>query len=85
MKLKLPITEEFLWDIYTIIEGIDEIYATLFPQPLTMKRAVCPELYEIKRMYEKKKQRKDFSKLISYLKRKGWIKVKEIKEKKPFF
>lgn len=82
MKLKLPITEEFLWDLYTIVEGLDEIYSTLFPQPLTMKRAVYPEFYEIKRIFEKKRRRKDFSKLISYLKRKGWIKVKEIKERK---
>lgn len=82
MGFKLPITEEFLWDLYTILEGLDDIYSALFPQPFTMRRATCPEFYEIKRFYEKKKQRKDFAKLVSYLKRKGLIKVKEIKEKK---
>lgn len=80
--MKLKITEEFLWTLYGIIEGIDDVFYILFPQPFTIKRAVFPEYYEMKRIYEKKRERKNFAKLVSYLKKKGWIKIKELEEKK---
>ncbi|MDI6591431.1 MAG: hypothetical protein QME61_00590 [Patescibacteria group bacterium] len=80
--MKLPITDQFLWDLYNLIEGIKDLQPTLSIQPITMKKAVCPDLYELRRIYEKKQRRKDFSKLVSYLKKKGWIKIKELQEKK---
>lgn len=81
-KIKLSISEKFLWDLYHLFEFVDDVSSTLFLQPMTIKRAVCPEFYEIKRIYEKKKRKKDFTRMIYYLKRRGWIKVKELEEKR---
>ncbi|PIP24905.1 MAG: CRISPR-associated endonuclease Cas2 [Candidatus Nealsonbacteria bacterium CG23_combo_of_CG06-09_8_20_14_all_36_12] len=80
--MKLLINEKFLWDLYNLIEKVDDAYAQT-PFPLrTMKEVFCPDLYELRRKYEKKQGRKNFSKLISYLKRRGLIRIKELEEKK---
>jgi len=80
MKIMLPITEEFLWKIYNLIEEMDKLH-----QPFglrTMKEAFCPDLYKLRREWERKMDRKNFAKLIYYLKKKGWIRVKELEGKK---
>jgi predicted transcriptional regulator len=78
--MKLPITEKFLWTLYNIIETLDRLHEPFAPR--TMKEAFYPELYKRKREWGRKMDRKNFAKLIHYLKKKGWIRVKELEGKK---
>lgn len=82
LKLRLPFTEELLWDLYNFMEGIENMVPDFLSQPLTMRKAACPDVFGFRRAYEKKRKRKDFAKLISYLKRKNLIKIEGPKEKK---
>jgi len=80
--MRLPITEQFLWELYNLIEGVENLQPDFLRQPITIKKAVCPEIYKMRQIYERKRRRKDFSKLISYLRKKRWIKTRGIREKK---
>lgn len=77
--MKLPFTEKFLWDIFNIGEGIAE-FLTESSRP-SLRKALYPEYAEIQKMYRKKRKIREFSRLISYLKTKGYIKIKEIENK----
>lgn len=70
---KLRVTEEFLWGLYGLLEGIDEA-----SQPFRIRSwrdIVSPEWRELRLRYEKKKRAKTFSQFVSYLKQKGYIKI----------
>lgn len=75
--MKLPITENFLWDLYNILEKLDEAYLSFPFRYKSPKESSSPELLQLRRKYE----RKQFSKLISYLKKKGFIRIKELEGK----
>jgi len=75
--MKLPITEKFLWDLYNVLEKLDEVYLGFPFRYRSLKESSSPELLQLRRKYE----RRQFSKLISYLKRKGLIRIKELEEK----
>ncbi len=78
--MKLPISDKFLWLLYNFIEQLDRIYD--LGAPRTMREAVYPEFFRFKREWERKEARKNFSRLIYYLKKKGLIKIKNLKTKK---
>lgn len=84
--MKLPFTEKFLWDLFNTIQAIDEAFGD---SPIgyirTMREAFYPDLYKFRREWERKKDRKNFNQLVSYLKRKGWIRIKELEGKKAVF
>jgi len=75
--MRLPITEKFLWDFYNVLEKLDEAYLRFPFRYRSLKESSSPELLQLRRKYE----RRQFSKLISYLKRKGLIRIKELEEK----
>jgi len=77
--MKLPITDKFLWSLYNLIEEADEAYDLFAPR--TMKDVCYPDLFRLKRSYDRKMTRKQFSQLIYYLKRKGYIKIKNLEQK----
>jgi len=77
--MKLPITDKFLWSLYNLVEKIDRIYEFLGPK--TMKEVICPDVYKMKREWERKQARKNFSKLVHYLKKRGFIKIKNLEAK----
>ena len=79
MKMKLPFTEEFLWTLYNMIEGLDEAYDIFAPK--SFKDVLCPELFKLKRYYQRKSQRKSFSRFIGYLKKRGYLRYKRIGNK----
>jgi len=79
MKLKLPITDQFLWDLYNFIQELDRTFDLFAPR--TMKEAVFPELLRLKREHERKKAKRQFSQLIYYLKKKGYIRIKNLEQK----
>ncbi len=81
MKIKLPFTEKFLWDVYKMIEGVGDLIPDVFKLK-TMKEAFYPDLYQMRKRYGKKLSRRQFANLIDYLKRRGYLKIEELKNKK---
>ncbi len=80
MRIKLPITEKFLWAIYNAIEELDKLHQSFGLR--TMKEAFYPDLYRFRREWERKMDRKRFARLIYYLKKRGWIRIPELEGKK---
>jgi len=89
--MKLHLTEKFLLDIYKLIKIKDEILNTLIPAHAGHKsRAFLeifwPSYYDVKDYYweqhKEKKQRERFNKFISYLKNKGFLNIKDLKNRK---
>lgn len=78
--MKLPITDKFLWMLYNFLEELDRAFDVVAPR--TMKEVVCPDFFKLKREWERKESRKNFSRLIYYLKKKGLIKIENLKAKK---
>jgi len=76
--MKLPITETFLLDVYNYVEKLDKTFDIFAPR--TMKEAYCPSLYELKNQYKRKQTKQQFSQLIYYLKKNGYIKIKNLKQ-----
>lgn len=76
MRIKLPFTDQFLWDLYKILEKGGDLYE--FSRIPTMKEAVYPELRKIRRLYEKKRGRRNFRQFIYYLKKRGYIQIKNL-------
>ena len=78
--MKLPVTDKFLLDIYGYAEKIDKTFDAFAPR--TMKEVCCPVLYELRRKHERRKTKQQFSQLIYYSKKKGYIKIKNLKQSK---
>ncbi len=72
--MKIPFTEQFLWDVYRFIQGLEELHRSQM-QPSIRERLIYPELAELRRQYRKKRSEKQFNKLIYHLKQKGLIKI----------
>jgi len=77
--MKLPITDQFLLGIFNFIQGVDRTYD--FFAPRTMKESLTPELFKFRRELGRKKDWKNFSQLVYYLKRKGYIKIQNLEHK----
>jgi len=77
--MKLPFTDKFLWNVYNLLEKGDELYYFLGPR--TMKEVCCPGFHRLRYDYEKRQGRKYFSQFIYYLKKKGYIKIKNLENK----
>lgn len=73
--MKLPFTEEFLWGIYDLIEGMQDIHGS-FSVP-SLKDVVYPEMAQLRKIYKKRKSREEFTKFVSYLKNRGYLKIKK--------
>ena len=80
--MKLSITDEFLWSLYNLLEKIDDLSVLIFPPLYFFKEARYHDLYNLKRKYQKKQSRKYFGQFIYYLKKQGYIKIKNLEQKK---
>lgn len=78
--MRLPLTDKFLWGLYNLIENADRVSESIFP-PRTMREVLSPELYKLKREYERIKAKRRFSQFINYLKNKGYISIRNLEEK----
>jgi len=78
--MRLPITEKFLLDVYDRIEKLDETFSLFIPQ--TMNEACYPDLYELKQQHKRRKTKQEFNQLVYYLKKKGYIKIKNLEQNK---
>lgn len=78
--MKLPLTDKFLWDLYNFIEKIDDTFSLFYPR--TMKEVWFPDVYKLRRRYEKEDAKTQFSQFVNYLKKQGYIKIKSLEQKK---
>jgi len=80
--MKIPITDQFLWDIYSELEKIGDIAHFFLKPPRTM-RDIGPDLgAPWNKRYLKELSREQFTKLIYHLKRNNYIRVKNLEGKK---
>jgi len=77
--MRLPLTDQFLWDLYNFLEKLGDIHDILIPRP--WKEVWNLEFHQFRYEYSKKQERKNFSQLIYYLKKKGLIKIKNLEQK----
>ena len=80
--MKLPITDKFLWDIYSILSGIDTVVDFTLMNDYQKARVIRGDENPVFKKYQKEMGKREFSKLIYYLKRKNYIKVQDLKGKK---
>ncbi|MEK7665243.1 MAG: hypothetical protein AAB361_03900 [Patescibacteria group bacterium] len=79
--MRISFTDEFLWDVYNIIEETKNVAGFVFRPYPTMKNSLPGPKNPIFKKYQKERGKKEFSKLIYYLKRKGYIKIKNLENK----
>ena len=77
--MRLPITDKFLWDIYNAIEGLSDFHHGFAAKSWT--DILYPEVSRSRHKYGKKMDRKKFSRLVYYLKKNGYIKIKNLENK----
>ncbi len=74
--MNLSITDKFLWDVYDFLSDLhDKINPIISPYPTSIARLIAPNT-----PIAKKYSRQQFSKLISYLKQRRYIAVKNLRQ-----
>ena len=93
MKLKLLFTEKFLWDLYKLMDKSGDLLSEILPKEGNPTRAAhrmfFPDQYiymeDWRRRYTipkiKIRKKHSFSKMVSYLKDRGYLKILKIKKK----
>lgn len=69
--MRLPLTDKFLWQVYTILEKLDRAYEPFGPR--TMRQVLSPEWHRLKKAYQRERAKRTFSQFIYYLKSRGYI------------
>ncbi len=83
MKLpKLPITDQFLWDILNTLSSVEDAGRFIFHPARSMGDVGMGVDDPIYQKYRKILKPREFSKLIYWLKRNNYIKVKNLEGKK---
>ena len=77
--MRLSITDQFLWDVYNFLSKARDGMDIMDPYRRSIISLIAPNT-----PLAKKYSRQKFSKLVSYLKKKGYIKVAKLKEKEGF-
>lgn len=80
--MKLQVTDKFLWSVYQFFEDTQDVLE--MPEIFKLKSfsRIGPCLgKEYWRALEKKRQKRQFSQFINYLKRKKYIKIENLKGK----
>lgn len=87
MKIKLPLTEKFLWDLYKLYNKTENVLELISPPNSSVKAILNYKFYGYlrdawDRQHQKEKERMNFYKLIQRLKNSGYLKMLKIKSKK---
>lgn len=77
--MKLSITDQFLWDVYNMVNRAGDVFSY---KPITMGNYLPGPKNPIFKKYRDDKDKAKFAKLIYYLKVKNYIKVKNLEGKK---
>lgn len=75
----MPFSDKLLLDLYDSLEKMGDIVDIFSARP--WKEVWNPEFHKFRYQLQKKQERKRFIKLIYYLKRKGYIKIKNLEQK----
>ncbi len=78
--MKLPISDQVLWSVFNFFKKTHEAYVSLTPR--SMKNILSPEMAEIRRSIQSKRDTKYFSQVIYYLKKKGYIHIEQLAGKR---
>ncbi|MCK4782022.1 CRISPR-associated endonuclease Cas2 [Candidatus Parcubacteria bacterium] len=79
--MKIPLTDKFLWDLYSVFEELGKIAEPHEIFTVRSWRDVCnPDSFKFWREYERKRSKRQFGQFINYLKKKGYIKIKNLEE-----
>lgn len=81
MGVRLPITDRFLLKIYECFEGLEKMF-DIFILPRSISQLIYWDFLKMKRIYERKWRKRRFFQFINYLKRKGYIRIENLKEKR---
>ncbi|HOK35568.1 MAG TPA: hypothetical protein PLY02_02715 [Candidatus Pacearchaeota archaeon] len=79
MKLKLPITDKTLLEIYEFVEDVN---SELNTAPRSFLESASPDYKWLRKKYEREYRKKHFYHFVNYLKKKGYIKIKNLEGKK---
>lgn len=82
--MRIPLTDEFLWSLYQILEQTGDILKAsgMFRLRTWQEVTSFPEFQRIRGKIEKERRKRQFSQFINYLKREGYIKIKNFEDKK---
>lgn len=73
MNIRPRVTEEFLWGLHELLEGVGDIHRQFGIR--SWKDVANPEWRNLRLAYEKKSRTKTFSQFVSYLRQKGYVKL----------
>lgn len=75
--MKISITDKFLWDVYNFLDSTKSILDSGFKYP-TMANCLPGVKNPVYKKYQKERGKRNFSKLIYYLKSHGYIKISNL-------
>ena len=78
--MKTSVTDEFLWDVYKVLEKAGDV-ADFFAWPTSMVDKLYGLENPIFKKYRHDKNKRKFNNLVYYLKRKGYIKIRNLEAK----
>ena len=78
----IPITDQFLWDIYKLLDKTGDVVSFVFRRRRTLYDVLPGPRNPIFEKYRKDKNKRQFDDIIYYLKRNGYIKIKNLEGKK---
>lgn len=94
MKIKLPFTEKFLWELYNLSEKASDLLDSCMSEKWYglkgIEEIIWPDIYVARDLWEDKykkkkylreKSRKNFAKLLYKLKQGGYIKILRVKDR----
>ena len=76
--MKIPVTDQFLWDLYGVLEGVEEVADFLLNSHPAKWRQLWAIQNPVFEKYRKAKGRRQFSDMIYHLKKHNYIKVKKL-------
>ena len=79
--MKLKVTDKFLWDLYNVLDKTGDIFSFILRRRRTMYDVLPGPKNPIFEKYKKEMGAIRFSKLINYLKRNNYIKIKNLENK----
>lgn len=80
--MRISITDKFLWDVYNFLSNANEAAHPLLRHRPSIYMFIPGSENPIYVKYRKEKGRKEFNKIIYYLKTRGYIKAKNLKNNK---
>ena len=76
--MRVSITDKFLWDVYNFLQEAGDIILRPYP---TMANTLPGPKNPLLKKYQREGSKRQFSNLIYYLKKKGYIRINSLKGK----